>query len=1859
MKKNLLFLLLAIIGLLFPKPNFGQAPALGAASSFAFFTSTGALTNLGPTQITGDIGTNAGPLAGFPPGVVIGAIHIEDAVTLQASIDLGLAYGYLSTLGGAVLGITMTSGQIITPGIYFTGAASTIDGNLILDGQGDPDALFIIRIGGALATGTYASISLINGASLNNVYWQVMGQFDLGDYSVFRGIVIADGAINLLEGSSLFGQALSVAGAIALHGNILMAGIPPDGETGADRAVCLNESTQIGSTPVPGNTYSWVSAPSGFTSTEANPTVTPLETTIYTLTETVTLTNISTTNSVEVTVNPLPAAVAGMDRAICLNESTQIGAEAVIGSTYSWSSVPPGFTSLEANPIVTPLVNTTYTVVETITATGCTNENSVNVTVNAPPAAVAGLDREICLNETTMIGAVAVVGSTYSWSSVPPGFSSLEANPIVTPLVNTTYTVVETITTTGCNNDNSVVVTVNASPAAVAGMDRAICLNESTQIGAPAVIGNTYSWSSVPAGFTSLEANPIVTPLVYTTYTLVETVTVTTCSNSNSVAVSVHPQPAAVAGMDRAICLNESTQIGAEAVIGSTYSWSSVPAGFTSMEANPIVAPLVNTTYTVIETNTETGCSNDNSVNVTTNDTPEAFTGTDRTICLNSSTQIGAEAVIGNTYSWSSVPAGFTSMEANPIVTPLVNTTYTLVETVTATSCSNSNSVAVSVNPLPAAIAGMDRAICLSESTQLGAEAVIGSTYRWTSVPTGLLTYQSNPTVSPIVTTTYKVVETIEGTGCSNTNFVTVTVNNLPLVNAGPDAFMHESNTYTLSGSSATNAASMRWTTSGTGTFDDASVLHPVYTPGSSDIMNRSVTLTLTATPASPCSEVSDAMVLTIIGEAGLLVTKKALETGYSAVGNVIHFTINVTNISPVTITNIMVVDANAVITGGNPISSLAPGKSAVINATHTITQQDIDAGQVINCASASGLYPDVLAVSASSECVTVPGLQRPQITITKFVTEPLFRNVGETIHYTFEIFNCGNVSINNIVISDPSAVITAGNPISSLAPRTTVTASGEHRVTQSDVNAGRIVNVASVSGVGPLGNPVTDESNEVTLFANIPATLLVTQSAREASFNTKGDTLHFDIILRNYRNSPVMDIMVTDPNAIISSSNKLAIMNAGNSATFLARHIVTQSDLDAGKVVNIAYATGTDFYNFVDNAISNEVTVFAAQSPLLVLTKTAQEESYSAIGELIHYSNEVRNTGNVKITGLTLTDPNTSATGSKQIASLEPGESAIIGTIHTITLADLNIGFVEKTASISGADANSQPVRMISNQVTVKGKQNAQLTSLLTSAENTFAMEGDLIHYSIEVRNSGNVSLTNVSITDETSGPAIGKSIPVLVPGTVTVFNIEHTITPADMLAGKVLNRATVSAYNQVGEKISRQSNELSVTASTTERLIVTKFVQESSFTKAGEIIHYTVTIRNNGKVSLSDISVLVPGAVISGNSLISNLSASSSSTINATRTITQADLDAGTISSIATISGTYQDGTAYSEQSNPVLVNGIQEPGLKTALSAAEPSFDKVGQLVNFTITMENTGNVTLTSIGLTNQGDLSLAGQSDIRLAPGETIRISVPYVVAVSDMDAGAVVKTVYASGIDSRNQPIDAMSDEVIVTGLQKPELSARATSAERNFNKAGDIIHYTINVRNSGNVSIISTAVTNPNAVIIDARPITILLPGESFTVSATHIITEADLLAGKVVCASKAEGFDLKGNTILKVSNKITVSYMQTAELEIVAGSSQLNSSKIIEVKTSVKGENFNLSNYPNPFTNETTISFDLPENGKVILKVYDLTGREVGHVDQTEFNQGNNQVIWKSNTIQKGLYFLKLIYNGNQANRTMSIIN
>ncbi len=198
---------------------YGQTPDLGAAHGFVLFTGNGAFTNTLASVVTGDIGTDNGDLTGFPPGLVTGQTYVENETSDLARIAVTAAYNSLgeSSCTGAI--ITPITNQTLTAGTYCIGEAVNLNGNLTLDGGGDPDAVFIFKIGGAFSMAEASNILLTNGATYEHVYWQVDGAFNMAEDAFFRGTMIAHDAITLLSGASITGRALSVAGAIAISNN--------------------------------------------------------------------------------------------------------------------------------------------------------------------------------------------------------------------------------------------------------------------------------------------------------------------------------------------------------------------------------------------------------------------------------------------------------------------------------------------------------------------------------------------------------------------------------------------------------------------------------------------------------------------------------------------------------------------------------------------------------------------------------------------------------------------------------------------------------------------------------------------------------------------------------------------------------------------------------------------------------------------------------------------------------------------------------------------------------------------------------------------------------------------------------------------------------------------------------------------------------------------------------------------------------------------------------------------------------------------------------------------------------------------------------------------------------------------------------------------------------------------------------------------------------------------------------------------------------------------------------------------------------------------------------------------------------
>jgi hypothetical protein len=217
-------LLAAAVLAAFPLRAAADSVPLGAAANFAILAGT-TVVNSDVSTIIGDVGGGTS-VTGFNDGsTVIGGIYTGNALTQQGDPlgALSSAYNYAAGLTATNLLPADLDGLTLTPGVYAANSSVFLTGTLTLDDQGDPNALFVFQIDGALVADAVSTVQTINGGTMpggSNVFWQVDGAATLGTGSTFQGNILANGNITVDAGATLSGSALTL-GALTLDGNFI------------------------------------------------------------------------------------------------------------------------------------------------------------------------------------------------------------------------------------------------------------------------------------------------------------------------------------------------------------------------------------------------------------------------------------------------------------------------------------------------------------------------------------------------------------------------------------------------------------------------------------------------------------------------------------------------------------------------------------------------------------------------------------------------------------------------------------------------------------------------------------------------------------------------------------------------------------------------------------------------------------------------------------------------------------------------------------------------------------------------------------------------------------------------------------------------------------------------------------------------------------------------------------------------------------------------------------------------------------------------------------------------------------------------------------------------------------------------------------------------------------------------------------------------------------------------------------------------------------------------------------------------------------------------------------------------------
>ncbi len=521
---------------------------------------------------------------------------------------------------------------------------------------------------------------------------------------------------------------------------------------------------------------------------------------------TVTLGSCSFTDSVNVTVFPIPNLNLGADTVACEGETVIIGHE-ILGGSYLWNT---GATTATI-PVSSPGIYYVTTALGT-----CTDSDTIEVTFDETPVINLGNNVEVCHGDSATFDAFYSASATYLWhdgstNSSYTSYTSENISVTVTlgnctftdsvqltilpvPIVNlgpdviacegeiltigdltafsgadflwntgaTTQTIDITITNTYiltatlgiCSYTDTIEVTFDETPVINLGNAVDICEGDSTTFNAYYSPSTTYEWHDGSTGSTYSSDQ---TELVWVTVTLGN------CSFTDSVQVTEYPSPITALGPDIIACEGDVVTLSVQEN-GAVYAWNTT-------EITQSIQPNATGIYTVEVT--KNGCISYDTVDVTFNDVPQINLGSNINLCTGDSITFNAYYSATATYLWQD---GSTNSTYTSYITEQVSVTVTLL------NCTYSDQVSVTINEYPDANLGNDIEVCENVPVTLLVPEN-GATYLWN-------TAQITQSIQPQTTGFYNVEVTKNG--CTSYDTIYVLLKDVPEINLGNDTTICE-----------------------------------------------------------------------------------------------------------------------------------------------------------------------------------------------------------------------------------------------------------------------------------------------------------------------------------------------------------------------------------------------------------------------------------------------------------------------------------------------------------------------------------------------------------------------------------------------------------------------------------------------------------------------------------------------------------------------------------------------------------------------------------------------------------------------------------------------------------------------------------------------------------------------------------------------------------------------------------------------------------------------------------------------------------------------------------------------------------
>ncbi|NMC46405.1 MAG: class F sortase [Chloroflexi bacterium] len=714
-----------------------------------------------------------------------------------------------------------------------------------------------------------------------------------------------------------------------------------------------------------------------------------------------------------------------------------------------------------------------------------------------------------------------------------------------------------------------------------------------------------------------------------------------------------------------------------------------------------------------------------------------------------------------------------------------------------------------------------------------------------------------------------------------------------------------------------------------------------------------------------------------------------------------VYYRIQVENIGDVALSSLTVSDPDIDLSSCSWPSTL-PAASPTQDPTANCVLgpvTSISSGQFTNTVSASGIYDGITYEDTSSATYAISDL-----VIEKSAVQNSFSSAGDSITYSYLVTNNGASSLAGpLTVSDTKvsvlcpALSTTGNGDAFLDQSESVTCTATYTVTASDVVTGSLTNAAYAQIDG-----VSSNTDRLTIYANQPD-LVVTKSNNSGGYGTQGVAFNWTIKVDNL--GPVdadfsagqiilSDTLPASASYILNGVTAQSGITGSGTISCAINSLILTCTADGGNVsiggssgtftvtLNATPTAGGSLNNTAavdpDDVISSESNesnntgsdglYITSSVPALTLSKNASPTTYIAADSVISYDYMVTNSGSTIITdAITIADDKTTVVcDALPVGGLDPYESIDCSATYTITQADMDSGSVTNHATASDGTTTSNQA-----SATVTADQSPEISLVKTATETTYVAVDDELNFKVTATNTGNVTLTNVSITDpELTAKTCNVSEPaVLAPGEKLECTGTYAILQADLDRGYFTNVASTSAETP-SHTILTQEADVTINADQNPNLTIQKTATETYFSADGDVLHFTVTVENTGNVTLSAVSISDPDLAGFSCNPAQPLALAPGDILECQGSVTvdQTHVDAGFYTNYAGVTGTAPDSSVLSKSAQktiylltPASIGLAKEEVSIVEVSAG--SFD-----VTYSILIKNYSNAALTDLQVT---------------------------------------------------------------------------------------------------------------------------------------------------------------------------------------------------------------------------------------------------------------------------------------------------